>query len=319
MTENTTLPPRMGRLEWAMLLALAALWGGSFFFFKVLLEALPPLTVVLGRVGLAAIILNLWLALRRDFMPRSLGLWSAFLVMGLLNNVIPFSLIVFGETRISSGLASILNAMTPIFTVLIAHLLTTNEKLTPRKAMGVALGFVGVMVLIGSDLLAGLRDADGLGEIACLLAALIYAFAGIYGRRFKGIPAIKVATGQITASTLVLLPVVAFVDHPWTLPMPGARIWTALIGIALICTVLAYILYFRILATAGATNLLLVTFLVPVGAILLGSLVLGETLQARQFLGMALIGGGLAFIDGRLVQWLLQRRLNAKMAAIGDC
>jgi drug/metabolite transporter (DMT)-like permease len=299
LTGKTAPALVMGGREWVMLVALVVLWGGSFFFFKVLVTELPPFTVVLGRVGLAAIILNLWLVLRRDFMPASPQLWGAFVVMGLLNNVIPFSLIVFGEMRISSGLASILNATTPLFTVLVAHMLTANEKLTPGKITGVLIGFAGVAVLVEPSALAGLRSEDIIGGTACLVAALTYAFAGIHGRRFNGVPPIKVATGQITGGALVLIPVVAIIDRPWTLPSPSATAWGALIGIALLCTVLAYILYFRILVTAGATNLLLVTFLIPVSAIVLGSFALGETLSVRDFLGMAFIGGGLAFIDGR--------------------
>jgi drug/metabolite transporter (DMT)-like permease len=284
-----------------MLLTLAGLWGGSFFFFKVLVAELPPFTVVLGRVGLAAVILNVWLALRGDFMPTTPRLWAAFIAMGLLNNVIPFSLIVFGETRIASGLASILNATTPMFTVLVAHIVTSNEKLTAGKVVGVVVGFLGVAVLVGPSALSAVGNGHVIGEAACLIAALTYAFAGVYGRRFKDIPPIKVATGQITGATLVLIPVALIVDHPWLLPSPSGVAWGALVGIAVLCTVLAYVLYFRILAAAGATNLLLVTFLIPVSAIILGSLLLGEALRAREFLGMALIGGGLAFVDGRML------------------
>jgi drug/metabolite transporter (DMT)-like permease len=307
VAEKTAPGLVMGCREWAMLLALAVLWGGSFFFFKVLVAELPPFTVVLGRVGLAAVILNLWLGLRRDFMPVSPQLWASFIVMGVLNNVIPFSLIVFGETRISSGLASILNATTPMFTVLVAHMLTENEQLNGGKYLGVMVGFAGVAVLVGPGALVGIGRGDIIGEVACLGAAFTYAFAGIYGRRFKGIPPIKVATGQVTGSMLVLIPVVALVDRPWTLPPPDAATWGALIGIALLCTVFAYILYFRILAAAGATNLLLVTFLIPVPAIVLGSFVLGEALLVREFVGMILIGVGLALIDGRLLAAFISR------------
>ncbi len=296
--------PAMGVNEWTMLVTLSVLWGGSFFFFKILVAELPPFTVVLGRVGFAAIILNAVLIARRDFMPANLRLWRAFFVMGLLNNVVPFSLIVFGETRISSGLASILNAATPIFTVLAAHALTSNEKLNWAKSLGVLFGFAGVIVLIGPGALTGISDGDLVGDAACLLAALTYAFAGVYGRRFKGVPPLKVATGQITASTLVLLPVAAIVDRPWTLPVPSAQVWLAFAGIALLSTALAYILYFRILATAGATNLLLVTFLLPVSAMTLGVLVLGESVTWNALAGMALIGLGLAAIDGRLLSWV---------------
>lgn len=311
--------PAMGAKEWTMLLALSVLWGGSFFFFKVLVEELPPFTVVLGRVGLAAIALNLLLLARRDSLPTEPGLWGAFLIMGLLNNVVPFTLIVFGETRISSGLASILNATTPIFTVLAAHVLTANEKLSWAKSVGVLFGFAGVAVLIGPGVLFGLGRGDLIGEAACLLAAFTYAFAGIYGRRFKGVPPLKVATGQITASTFVLIPLSMLVDRPWTLPAPSANVWMAFAGIALLSTALAYILYFRILATAGATNLLLVTFLLPISALALGVLFLGEAVTWQALAGMVLIGVGLAAIDGRLWRALVsgRRRTTVSGAQVG--
>jgi len=298
------ISPTMGTAEWLLLLLLAALWGGSFFFFKILVNELPPFTVVLGRVGFAAIILQLYLLARRDPMPVTPRLWAQFLVMGLLNNVIPFTLIVYGETRISSGLASILNAMTPVFGVVVAHFFTTTEKLTWARGAGVLLGLGGVTVLTGSDAFTSLNQQDLVGEAACLLAALSYTFAGIYGRRFRGTPALKVATGQITASTLILLPVAAIVDQPWQLPAPSTAVWLAFAGIALLSTALAYLLYFHILAKAGATNLLLVTFLLPVSAVFLGWLALGEQLAPRSFIGMAVIGAGLACIDGRVLSRL---------------
>lgn len=308
--------PRMNRTEWILLAALAALWGSSFYFFKILVATLPPFTVVLGRVGLAALVLNLWCAVRPGRAPVPARTWGAFAIMGLLNNVIPYTLIAFGETRIASGVASILNATTPVFTVFVAHLLTTNETLTPAKAAGVALGFLGVTVLIGADAFAGLGRGDVIGELACLIAALSYAFAGLYGRRFRGMSPVTVATGQITASAVMLIPLAAIVDRPWTLSMPGASAWAALAGLALLGTVLAYILYFRILATAGATNLLLVTFLLPVTALLLGWLALGETLGSHAFAGMAMIGLGLACIDGRALT-LCRRRDRGHVATGG--
>jgi drug/metabolite transporter (DMT)-like permease len=295
----------MGAREWVLLLVLSVLWGGSFFFFKVLVAELPPFTVVLGRVGLAALLLNVFLLLRRDPMPSSPRLWGSFVVMGILNNVVPFTLIVWGETRIASGLASILNATTPIFTILAAHALTNNEKINWKKGVGVLFGFLGVAVLIGPSAITG-SGGDVVGEAACLCAALTYGFAGIYGRRFKDIPALKVATGQITGSTLVLIPLAALIDHPWTLPVPSAHAFEAWIGIAVFSTALAYMIYFRILAVAGATNLMLVTFLLPISALLLGVLCLGESITLQAIGGMALIGIGLAAIDGRL--WAAVRR-----------
>jgi drug/metabolite transporter (DMT)-like permease len=296
MAEQQSRP--MTGAEWTMLLTLSALWGSSFFFFKVLVTQLPPLTVVLGRVGLAAIAMNLFLALRRDPVSADLP-WAQLVVMGALNNVIPFSLIVWGETRVSSELASILNATTPAFAVVAAHVLTRRERLTWARVVGVLFAILGVVVLVGPDALRGLGAESLPGEAACLLAALSYAFAGIYGRRFKGLSPLHVATGQLTGATLLILPVAAVTERFWLLPAPGPTVWAAFAGISLLCTGLAYVLYFRILATAGATNLLLVTFLLPVSALLLGSVVLGEQITPAALWGMALIGAGLAAIDGR--------------------
>lgn len=298
---QTAAPPAaMGGPEWAMLFGLAVLWGGSYFFFAILAATLPPLTVVLGRVGFAAVILHLALLATGRRMPWRAP-WGAFAVMGLLNNIIPFALIAFGVTQISSGLAAILNATTPVFTVLAAHLLTSNEKLTPAKGLGVLCGMLGVIVLVGPAALSGLGAGDVLGQLCCLLAAVSYAFAGIYGRRFRALPPLQVATGQVTASTLLILPAALLVDRFWILPLPGPTVWAAFAGIAALSTALAYILYFAILARAGATNLLLVTLLTPVGALLLGHLVLGEAVAPRAIAGMALIALGLAAIDGRLL------------------
>jgi drug/metabolite transporter (DMT)-like permease len=304
----------MGGREWAMLLGLAALWGGSFFFNGVAVRELPSLTLVWLRVAVAALALLLTLRMLGQSLPRDRCIWAAFLGMGLLNNALPFVLIVWGQHRIASGLAAILNATTPLFGVLVAHALTRDERLTALKAGGVALGFAGAAVMIGPGVLGGLGD-DTPAQIACLAAALSYAFAGIYGRRFRrlGVAPLAAAAGQVCASTLLLLPVMLLIDQPWTLAPPNAATWGAVLGVGLLSTALAYWLYFRILATSGATNLLLVTFLIPVSAILLGVSVLGETLQPRHLLGMALIGGGLAFIDGRLPR----RLLPAKPAEAG--
>jgi drug/metabolite transporter (DMT)-like permease len=296
---NSSMTPS----EWGMLLALSVLWGGSFFFTGVALVELPPFTIVVLRVGLAAIILNLVTSAIGLRMLHDLRTWRAFFAMGLLNNVVPFCLIVWGQTRIASGLAAILNATTPLWTVIVAHLLTSDEKMSGNRLAGVIVGFIGVVVMIGPDALAGL-GANVAAQLAVLAAGVSYAFAGVYGRRFKrmGIAPMLTATGQVTASTIMLLPVALIVDHPWTLPMPSLSAWGAVLGIASLSTALAYVLYFRILATAGATNLLLVTFLIPVSAILLGSLVLGERLGLSHFLGMAFIGAGLTAIDGRLAK-----------------
>jgi drug/metabolite transporter (DMT)-like permease len=307
-----TMAPR----EWAMLVALAILWGGSFFFNGVAVRELPAFTLVWLRVAVAAVTLLAVTRLTGERLPRNLDAWTAFAGMAILNNVLPFVLIVWGQHRIASGLASILNATTPLFTVLIANWLMPDERLTPLKIVGVVVGFAGAAVMVGPDALAGLNGGI-VAQIACLGGALSYAFAGIYGRRFRrmGVPPLATATGQVITSAVLLLPVMLLVDEPWTLPMPHAATLMAVLGVGVLSTALAYVLYFRILAAAGATNLLLVTFLIPVSAVLLGALVLGEVLLARQFLGMALIGAGLAFIDGRLPRLLLGKRKVVKAAS----
>lgn len=295
---------QMGAAEWGMLLVLSLLWGGSFLFNGILVKALPPFTIVAGRVLLAAIALNIVIRMMGLRMPTDGRSWVAFFVMGLLNNMAPFCLIVWGQTHIASGLASILNATTPLFGVIVAHLLTADEKMSGNRLAGVVIGFAGVAYMIGFDAFRDL-GSNVAAEFAVLCAALSYAFAGIWGRRFRamGMPPLLPAAGQVTASSVLMLPLSLVADRPWTLPPPSVDIWLALFGLALLSTAVAYILFFRILATAGATNLMLVTFLIPVSAILLGVLVLGETLQPKHLVGMATIALGLAAIDGRLFRW----------------
>ncbi|MCP5374033.1 MAG: DMT family transporter [Hyphomicrobiales bacterium] len=297
----------MGGREWTLLVLLSVLWGGTFFFVEVALRELPPLTLVFCRVSLAALALVLLLHARGLRLPADRATWATFAAMGVLNNLVPFCLIFWGQTRISGGLASILNATTPLWTVVVAHLLTADERLTGHRLAGVALGLAGVVVLIGPGALAGL-GTEVWGQVAVVGAALSYAFAGVYGRRFAGRPPLVTAAGQVTATTVMMLPLVLVLDRPWTLAMPGAVTWAAVAGLALASTAVGYVLYFRILAAAGATNLLLVTFLIPVTAILLGALVLGERLDGAQAAGMALIAGGLAAIDGRPLRWLRRDR-----------
>lgn len=287
--------------EWALLLALSVLWGGSFFFVRVALDGLPPLTLVLARVGIGGLVLLVVLKAMGQALPRRWEVWATLAVMALLNNLIPFSLIFWGQTAIPAGLAAILNATTPLFTVIVMHLFTTDEKATPPKVAGVLTGFAGVVVLVGPAAFGAL-DTPLWALAACLAAAISYAFSGLWGRRFKplGLTPVFTAWGQLTVTTLAMLPIVAVVDRPWTLAMPGWPSVLAVLGLAVLSTALAYIIFFRILDSAGPTNLLLVTFLIPVSAILLSSLFLGERLAWTHFAGMALIGLGLAAIDGRL-------------------
>jgi drug/metabolite transporter (DMT)-like permease len=306
------MPPTSARLtmsatDWLLLIALSLLWGGSFFFGKVAVLELPPLTVAFGRVAIAAAILIVLARATGVALPATFAAWRPFAIMGLLNNAIPFVLILWGQTHIPSGLAAILNATTPLFTVLVAHAATRDERLTPSRLVGVTIGLGGVAVMIGPDLLRDL-GSNVAAQGACLLAAISYAFAGIYGRRFRGEPALRVAAGQLVMSSLMLAPLALVLDPPWTLTPPSAAAWAALMGTAILSTALGYLIYFRVLARAGATNVLLVTFLIPVSAILLGTLILGEQLAVRHIVGMAAIAAGLAAIDGRASRMLLRRR-----------
>lgn len=289
----------MNRREWAMLVTLSVLWGGSFFFAEIALESLPPLTIVTLRVGLAAITLWLVVLALKLPIPNSPPIWIAFLTMGLLNNVLPFSLIVWGQSQISSGLAAILNATAPLFGVIVAGILLRDESATPLKITGVVIGFAGVIVMMD---LSSIATSSLLAQLAILAAALSYACASVYGRRFKatGLNPILVAAGQVTGSTLLLLPIALWVDGNDPYANVPAQVWAAIISLAVFSTAAAYILYFKLLASAGATNILLVTLLVPVSAILLGWLFLEESLQTPHIIGMAMIALGLSAIDGRL-------------------
>lgn len=300
----------MGAREWLLLLVLSVLWGGSYFFAAVALSALPPLTLALARVSLAAAALLLLCAATGNLSLQAPRPWLAFLVMGATNNVLPYTLIFWSQTRIDSGLAAILNATTPFFAALLAQWFTADERLSAGKLAGIAIGVAGVAVMLGPELLAGL-GGQLLAQVAVLAAALSYATAGVFGRRFAGRPSLQVAAGQLTASTLLLLPAVLWLERPWQSAGAAAAapaVWASVAALALVSTSLAYVIYFRILARAGATNLLLVTLLIPVSAVLLGAGILGERLQPEHLAGMALIAAGLLQIDGRIWHWHRRRR-----------
>ncbi len=291
----------MSLMDWAQLFALSLLWGGSFFFAEIALRDFQPFTIVFVRVALAGLALFAFIKIRGGVITKSPAVWATLAGMGLLNNIIPFSLLFYGQTQIGAGLASILNATTPVFTVIVAHYLTTDEQMTPGKIAGAAFGLAGVAVLIGADALEGVGWSI-LAMTACLGAALSYAFAAIYGRRFKAmdLDPTEIAFGQVTASAVLMAPVALFVDAPFA--VPGTDATLALIALGLLSTALAYVLFFRILSTSGATNLTLVTFLIPASSVTLGVIFLGERLEASHIAGMALIALGLAAMDGRLLR-----------------
>lgn len=296
---------RMTYRDWVLLLLLSVLWGGSFFFVAVAVREVPPLTVVGLRTGIAALALGAVLWIRGETWPFAQGTVAAFFVMGFLNNLVPFSLLFWAQTMIPSGLASILNATTPIFSIIVAHFLLADERMARNKAIGILSGFLGVVVLLGG----GVQNGPGIafsGMLACLAAALSYGFAGVYGRRFKAmnLSATQVAFGQLIATTTMMVPIISLVDRPWALSAPGLPVIASVLALAIVSTALAYVIFFRVLASAGAVNVTLVTLLVPVSAILLGRFILGEDLTLRHYAGIGLIGIGLLAIDGRIAERL---------------
>src|SRR3954447_7947850 len=301
------LPPvirsEMNRSDWLILGVLALIWGGAFFFIGVAVRHVPPLTYVWLRLTIAAAAMWGYLYFRGEKLGLPSSAWGSILLLALLNNAIPFALFGWGQTHIASGLASILNATTPIWGVVVAHLLTHDERMSPRKVAGVLLGFSGVATMIGPSLLSSL-GTSALAQLACVTASLCYALAAVWARRFRalGVSPLSVTTGQLTAGAAMMLPVALLVEHPWTHPFPPLTAWGAIVALALLCTAFGYVLYFRLIETSGATNALLVTLLVPPVAILLGGLFLGEKLASQDFAGLALIALGLAAIDGRVLK-----------------
>ena len=304
MTKSATLALDLNST--IMLLMLAAVWGGSFFFGEIALREIPPLTITLYRVMWALPILALTVLLKGIYVPRSLKVWGAYLVMGALNNAIPFSLIFWGQTQIESGLASILNGTTAMFAAVVAGLLLRDESLTAKKIFGAVLGLTGVAFIMGPRALADFNLSD-LAQLAILGATLSYAFAGVWGKTvLAGQPPLMNAFGMLIGSTVLMIPIVLMFDGPPNLEL-SKGVWAALIGLASLSTALAYVLYFAILARAGAANLLLVTLLIPPFAVGLGVLFLDEQMKLEALIGFVIIGLGFAVTDGRLFSFIFQR------------
>lgn len=300
-TEN-----RMTLATWGLLVLLGLIWGGSFFFARIAIQHVPAFTLVLLRVALAAMALHIYVFGRFDIYREIAVRWPQFLLMGLINNAIPHTFIFLGQTQIGAGLAAILNATTPIWTVLIANAFTQDEKLSLAKIAGCLLGLGGTAVLIGPSALPGLTASGSSIPLWALLfpviAAVSYGFAATYGKRFRGLAAPVTAAGQLTASSLIMLPLSLAIDQPWALDVPPVNSVLAVLALALVSTAYGYILFFRIMSRAGATNTSLVTLLVPPSAIFLGFVFLGETLEPTDIAGMLLIAAGLAVLDGRLLR-----------------
>lgn len=295
----TKTDPSLDGLSWIMLITLSIIWGGSFLFGRIAVLEISPLITVFFRVFLAAIALWIFILFTNKKIAAPKSFITSIFVMALLNNVIPFSFILYGQKEIGSGLASIINAMTPIWTVLIANKFTQDEKLSSKKLIGIAFGFLGVFVLMGGDILKGL-NASALAQASVLIATLSYGFAGVYGKKFKSVNPILVATGQLTASSIMMAIILIFAGEIHNLIWPSQLAIWSVIGLAIPCTAIAYLLFFSILARAGATNVSLVTFLVPVSAIVLGIVFLDESLTLLHLAGMSAITIGLIILDGRI-------------------
>ena len=309
--------PTMGPVEWALLLTLGVIWGSSFLFIKIAVGELPSFTVVFLRVALGGLLMVGVLRASGYALPRDPRHWRGLIGFGILSNVIPFSLLFWGQQQITAGLASILVAMTPVFTVLLAQGLTTNEKLTPARLAGVLAGVVGVAVMIGPGALSG-GNTNMLAQLAVLAASFSYACAGLWGRRLSDLPPLATVTGQLLTATAMMLPITLLIDRPWELAWPSGRVVGAVIGLAALCTAFGYILYFMILHRAGATNVSLVTILSPPSTLILGALILSEPLRPRDLLGLAGIALGLALIDGRPLRWLRHHRPLFRQQPAGD-
>lgn len=290
----------MNTKEWGMLVLISCTWGLSFFFIEITLRELGPFTLVFYRIGIAALIAVAWVYISGRRLPMNAQAWARFFRLGAFNNLIPFSLISWGQIYIDSSLASILNATTPLFAVVLAHRLTNDEHMTRNRIIGVLLGIAGVCLLVGPAALHGL-SANALGQLAILAAAVSYAYGGIYTRQLNDMPVLVAMTGTLVAATAMILPLVLIFEYPVRTNLQLASIG-ALLGMSVLGTFLSYLLYFHVIRTVGATNTLLVTFLVPITALLAGVFILGETLSQYAILGMVVIFTGLLAVDGRIVR-----------------
>jgi drug/metabolite transporter (DMT)-like permease len=294
------------RTDAALLVLLSLLWGGGFVLAGLALKELPPVAVVFGRVAFGALFLLPFVFIYRAALPRGVAGWTPFFVMGLLNNVIPFALVAAGQALTTSGLASIVNATTPLFTVMVTAAFG-EERLTVHKLAGVLMGLAGVVILRGTGF--DLGSAQTIGILLCLGAALSYGFSALWGRRrLHGVPPLTSAFCQVVCSSAVLLVLMLAIDRPWTFAMPGATTWLSLVALGIFATSIAYLVFYRILARSGATNVMLVTLLMPVSTIVLAHFVLGETLGLREAIGALVIGAALLVIDGRIAGWVFAAR-----------
>lgn len=292
--------------QWLLLVLLAVMWSIGYTFVGFALRDLPPITVVLARLSIAALMLIAVVVARGLAWPRGVAGWWPYAVMALFNNVIPFIVVARGQQDIASGLASVIVATTPLWVLLLTRLFRPGERIGAQRIAGIVLGVAGVGVLFGPEAFAG-RGAMLAGMMLTLIGAMSYGCAGVWGARFRAVPPLLSSCCQLICSSVVVLVLSLAVDRPWTLPMPGALTVASLVALAVVSTALAYLVFYRVLAVAGGANAMLVTLIMPPMSILFGIVLLGETFELRYAIGAAVIGLGLLVIDGRLPAVLAAR------------
>ena len=295
-------PLRLGAVEWGLIGLQSMLWGSSYFFIAIAQPELPALTIAALRTLPASAALLLIVLSLGYRLPATLAEWRLFILFSAFNTLLPFVLIVWGQARVTGGMAAILNATAPLFGIFLAHVLTQDEKLSWNKFAGIVVGIAGVSMLVGYDFAFG-SSADVLARLALLAAPLCYVCANIFARTKLGhYPAFVVATMQMVGAIFVAFPLALVVDQPWTLPTPSLQAIGAILGMGLFGSALASLCHYTVLQRAGATNASLVTLIMPLTPILLGGMFLGERLTLREALGALVIGAALVIIDGRLLR-----------------
>jgi drug/metabolite transporter (DMT)-like permease len=289
---------RPTRIDLALLVVLALLWGSSFTLIKVAVETIPPATLAAGRIAIAALILLVVLRLRRIDLPSSPAIWLHFLVQSVINLVLPFLLISWGEQHVSSGLASILTTTAPLFAFTIAAA-TGHAARGLGQAVGLVCGFAGVTLIIGAEALSELGGPQLVSQLALVGAGLCYGSSSNYGRVFRSISPIAVGAGTLLWATALTVPLSLAVDRPWTLD-PSGQSLGALVLLGVLSTALAFSIYFRLLGTLGTVGTSTVGYLRVGFGVILGILFLGEHLTAASAAGLALIVLGVAGINGQL-------------------
>lgn len=290
---------KMTTKGWALLFLLSVLWGSSFFFIEIALRDISIFTIVFARVGIAALVLTVYVYATGHQLPGKITIWGQFILLGALRAAIPISLIVWAETQINSSLAGILNSTSPLFTAIIAHHLTPDDKLTRSRLLGIVMGMIGVGVLIGPDALQGF-GVQVIAQLAMLGATCSYGFAAVYGRQFKGTSPTVSATGMLIGAALLIFPL-ALLEQPWTLSLSLLSV-SAILGLSLLSTALAFIVWFQLIFSVGASNTSMVTFLIPITALVLGLFILDETMNLTSFIGLMIILAGLAIAQNRFMK-----------------